>query len=226
MEKLFKSVPSDKTNRKVVSFEDSFREKYLNDKDFNYNQETGSKTFLARFFESLGNLLKKLFGFGSFGKVSDIASLILKILCGLVVLVVIYFIIRLFINHKGKWFFQKKNEAISIDIDDAEQLIQSADFEQLIRKIEKQGNTRQSIRLYYLWLLKELKEKELIVWLPEKTNSDYMAELKDETLRKQFSYLSYLYNYIWYGEFSIAGDDYLGAKRAFLIFLRKDGQNG
>ncbi len=226
MEKLFKTVPSDKTERKVVSFQDDFRNKYLNDKDFNYDQEAGSKTFLARFLESLGNLLKKLFGFGSLGKVSDITSLIFKIICGLIVLVVIYFIIRLFMNHKGKWFFQKKNEAVSIDINDAEQLIQSADFEQLICEVEKQGNTRQSIRLYYLWLLKDLKEKELIIWLPEKTNADYMAELKNGALRERFSYLSYLYNYIWYGEFSITGDDYLGAKKAFLIYLRKDGQNG
>lgn len=129
-------------------------------------------------------------------------------------------------NHKGNWFFQKKNESLPIDINNAEQLIQSADFEQLISEIEKQGDTRQSIRLYYLWLLKDLKESELIVWLPEKTNADYLSELKQEALRKQFSYLSYLYNYIWYGEFSITDEDYLAAKNAFLIYLRKGYRNG
>ena len=80
--------------------------------------------------------------------------------------------------------------------------------------------------LYYLWLLKDLKESELIVWLPEKTNADYLSELKQEALRKQFSYLSYLYNYIWYGEFSITDEDYLSAKKAFLIYLRKGYRNG
>jgi hypothetical protein len=129
-------------------------------------------------------------------------------------------------NHKGNWFFQKKNESLPIDINNTEQLIQSADFEQLISEIEKQGDTRQSIRLYYLWLLKDLKESELIVWLPEKTNADYLSELKQEALRKQFSYLSYLYNYIWYGEFSITDEDYLAAKNAFLIYLRKGYRNG
>ena len=95
-------------------------------------------------------------------------------------------------NHKGNWFFQKKNESLPIVINNTEQLIHSADFEQLISEIEKQGDTRQSIRLYYLWLLKDLKESELIVWLPEKTNADYLSELKQEALRKQLSYLSYL----------------------------------
>jgi hypothetical protein len=226
MEKLFKTVSSDTTNKKVVSFNAGFREKYLDDQDFNYNQEAGNKTFLARLLEKIGRLLKRLFGIGSIKKVSDITLLVFKILCGLIVLVVIYFIIRLFMNHKGKWFFQKKNESIPLDINNTEQLIQSADFEQLIAEIERQGNTRQSIRLYYLWLLKDLKEKELIVWLPEKTNADYLAELREEALRKQFSYLSYLFNYIWYGEFSITDEDYISAKKAFLIYLRKGNQHG
>ena len=226
MEKVFKSVPSDTIFKKVVLLNAGFREKYREDQDFNYNQEEGSKTFLARLLEKIGRLLKKLFGLSSYGKANNVTLWAVKILSGLVVLVAIYFIIRLLMNHKGRWFFQKKNESIPIDINNVEQLIQSADFEQLIFETEKQGNTRQSIRLYYLWLLKDLKEKELIVWLPEKTNADYLAELKKESLRKQFSYLSYLYNYIWYGEFSITDEDYVVARKAFLIYLRKDKQDG
>lgn len=226
MEKVFKSVPSDTILKKVVLLNAGFREKYREDQDFNYNQEEGSKTFLARLLEKIGRLLKKLFGLSSYGKANNVTLWAVKILSGLVVLVAIYFIIRLLMNHKGRWFFQKKNESIPIDINIVEQLIQSADFEQLISETEKQGNTRQSIRLYYLWLLKDLKEKELIVWLPEKTNADYLAELKKESLRKQFSYLSYLYNYIWYGEFSITDEDYVVARKAFLIYLRKDKQDG
>jgi len=226
MEKVFKSVPSDTILKKVVLLNAGFREKYREDQDFNYNQEEGSKTFLARLLEKIGRLLKKLFGLSSYGKANNVTLWAVKILSGLVVLVAIYFIIRLLMNHKGRWFFQKKNESIPIDINNVEQLIQSADFEQLIFETEKQGNTRQSIRLYYLWLLKDLKEKELIVWLPEKTNADYLAELKKESLRKQFSYLSYLYNYIWYGEFSITDEDYVVARKAFLIYLRKDKQDG
>jgi len=226
MEKVFKSVPSDTIFKKVVLLNAGFREKYREDQDFNYNQEEGSKTFLARLLEKIGRLLKKLFGLSSYGKANNVTLWAVKILSGLVVLVAIYFIIRLLMNHKGRWFFQKKNESIPIDINNVEQLIRSADFEQLISETEKQGNTRQSIRLYYLWLLKDLKEKELIVWLPEKTNADYLAELKKESLRKQFSYLSYLYNYIWYGEFSITDEDYVVARKAFLIYLRKDKQDG
>jgi hypothetical protein len=226
MEKVFKSVASDTSTHKVVSFDSGFRESYINEPEFKYDQEDGSKTFFARLLEKIGRLLKKMFGFGPLNKVGDVTILIFKIICGLIVLVVIYFIIRLIMNHNGTWFFQKKNESLPFDINDAEQLIQHADFDQLISEVEKLGDTRQSIRLFYLWLLKDLKEKELIVWLPEKTNADYQFELKEEGLRKQFSYLSYLYSYIWYGEFTITDEDYIVAKKAFLNYLRKDRQNG
>ena len=226
MKKLFQSVPMDTASKKVVSLDPDFKEKYLSDQDFQYNQDEGTKSFLDRLFEKIGLLINKLFGFGKLNKYPDLTAIVFKILCGLVVLVALYFVIRLMMNHKGKWFFSKKNEAIPIDLQNTEQLIQSADFEQLISWIEKLGDTRQIIRLYYLWLLKDLKDNGLIVWLPEKTNSDYLSELKEETLRKKFSYFSYLYNYIWYGEFSIGDEDYLTAKSAFLNYLKGDRQHG
>ncbi len=226
MEKLYQSVPVDTTDTKVVSLNSDFKQKYADDPEFKYDSEKGSKTFLARLLEKLGELLKKLFGLGSLSKVTDTTLLIFKILCGLVILVVLYFSVRLVMNHQGKWFFQKKNESIAIDINNTEQLIQSADFEQLIYEVEKQGDTRQSIRLYYLWLLKDLKGKGLINWLPEKTNTDYLSELRDETLREKFIYLSYLFNYIWYGEFAITDADYVNARKAFLNYLKGDRQNG
>jgi len=226
IEKVLKSVPVDTTDRKVVPLNPNFRKKYLSDNDFNYKQEDVSKSFIVRLLEKINELLKKLLGLDSLSKTSSVTLWSIRILCVLIILVVIYFIVRVYMNHKGTWFFQKKNDSVVIDINNTEQLIQSADFEQLISEIEKQGNTRQSIRLYYLWLLKNLKDKELIVWLPEKTNADYLAELRDETLRKQFAYLSYLYNNIWYGEFSITDDEYVAARKAFLTHLRKENKDG
>ena len=226
MKKLFQSVPEDKAARKAIPFDSHYKDKYRNDQEFNYNQEEGGKPFFRRLLEKIGRILHHFFGVTTINKYSDLSVLVFKVLCGLAVLAALYFLIRLWMNHKGKWFFQKKDEPITIDILDTEQLIKSADFEQLISETEKQGDTRQIIRLYYLWLLKDLKENKLIVWLPEKTNTDYLSELKEESLRKKFSYLSYLYNYIWYGEFSIGDEDYITAKKAFLNYLKGDRQHG
>jgi len=226
LNKLFQSVPQDTSATKVGSFDPNFREKYQNDNEFNYNREEGGKSFFKRLFEKIGRLLERMFAIAPGYKNKDLTVLVFKILCGLVVLVVMYFAIRMLMNHNGRWFFSKKNESIVIDHNNTEQLIQFAGFEQLISETEKKGDTRQSIRLYYLWLLKDLKDRELIIWMPEKTNADYLSELREETLRKKFTYLSYLYNCIWYGEFSIGDQDYITARKAFLNHLKGDRQHG
>lgn len=223
---LYEVVPTDTASREVKVWKNDFRKNYLSDPKFRYSTNKAQKSFMARLLEKLANLLQKLFGLGNFDNSQDTIILILRILSGLVILAALYFLIRLFIRHKGRLIFQRKNESVVIDINNTEQLIQMADFEALIAQMELKGDTRQCIRLYYLWLLKDLKDKKLINWLPEKTNADYISELKNELLRKEFIYLSYLFNYIWYGEFKITDNDYLSAKNAFLSYLRKGMRNG
>jgi hypothetical protein len=222
MDSLCNIVQNDTTARKVVLFDSGFKAKYIHDEEFNYVRKDVSQTFLARLKAKLVQWINRLLGYGIDHTFSNTTALIIKILAGIILLVVLYFIVRFVMNHSGHWLFQKENESVPIDIHNTEQLIQSANFEQWIAEMEKQGDTRQSIRLYYLWLLKDLKGRELIKWLPEKTNADYLSELKGEALRKQFSYLSYLFSYIWYGEFSITDSDYLVAKKAFLTYLKKE----
>ena len=220
LEQKLISISTDTCAKKTVSFNANFGQKYIQDEEFDYYREKVDLNFFTRLLNYLKKLVSKLFGMAPLSDQTSWNWIIIKVLSGAIILTILYFIIRYAMNHKGRWIFEKKNESIEIDLNNTEQLIESADFEKLIAEIENQANTRQSIRLYYLWLLKDLKEKNLIVWLPEKTNSDYLYEIVDDKLKKQFSYLSYIYNYIWYGEFSITDVDYLEAKKAFLNFLK------
>ena len=65
-----------------------------------------------------------------------------------------------------------------------------------------------------------MSEKNIIDWNLEKTNSDYFYEIKSESLRNDFSYVSYLYNYIWYGEFEITVDSFESIKKTFETTLQ------
>jgi len=71
-----------------------------------------------------------------------------------------------------------------------------------------------------------LKDGGVIEWLPDKTNSNYLYEIKNAEVKNQFSHLSYLYEYIWYGEFSINDREYQEAKTTFGNFLRKEVRRG
>jgi hypothetical protein len=60
-----------------------------------------------------------------------------------------------------------------------------------------------------------MSEKQIIEWDVEKTNSDYLYEIKNERQKEDFAYLSYLYNNIWYGEFTLDEATFEKAKNAF-----------
>jgi len=225
MQSSHSATPLDTPNREVTGFRRGFRDSYLSDSEFRYNR-VGGRNFFEVLREWISDFLRELFSVQKESLNEKSSLIIFRIISGLVFLAIFFFGIKWLINRKGRWLTQKKNTSIDFDINDAEQLIENADFEQLILRTEKKGDRRQSIRLYYLWLLRDLKEKNLIVWLPEKTNTDYFFELKDEVLRKKFGHLSYFYNYIWYGEFEISDADYRVAKNEFLIYLKNDSPNG
>ncbi len=62
---------------------------------------------------------------------------------------------------------------------------------------------RQAVRLFYLKALRALVDRGLIRWRREKTNHDYLDELDDAVLKPAFAELTYLFDYLWYGDFPI-----------------------
>ena len=82
-------------------------------------------------------------------------------------------------------------------------------------------NYRLAIRYYYMWLLKSLTDRGEIEWDIEKTNGDYYREIKSESLKQDFQFLSYVYEYSWYGEFEISDSDFSKTETAFLKLISK-----
>ena len=80
------------------------------------------------------------------------------------------------------------------------------------------GDYRSAVRYQFLFILKKLSDKKLINWNPEKTNKDYAAELKAPHLKNDFSNLSYIFDYVWYGEFSIEEQSYQKFKNKYQAF--------
>jgi hypothetical protein len=122
-------------------------------------------------------------------------------------------------NDEGSWVFGKSSDKNIIPVTDIEQNLSITDFDKLTKDAEKNNEHRLAIRYYYLWLLKKLAIAEIIEYDVEKTNSDYQNEITSKDLKDDFSYTSYLYNYIWYGEFDVNEQQYDKAKNAFTNLL-------
>ena len=99
--------------------------------------------------------------------------------------------------------------------------IENADITSLINDAENQNDYRLAIRYYYLLVLKTLAVKNYIKFEDDKTNADYLNEIESQKFSKGFAYTSYLYNYIWYGEFPLNTEQYSTAKSNFQNFLNQ-----
>lgn len=205
-------IPTDEDSELVQrNLNEDLNKKYTGEA-FNYDIKTGeSQNLLARFVNWIGRGLKDIFGINlSPAAFEFIKYLIYALMGGLV----IYLLVKLLVNEKFNSIFTKKATAIS-DIDLSEQHIEGLDLEALLQKALKENDYRLAIRYQYLKVLKKLSQSGLIEWHFDKTNIDYQNELEPPNLKSGFKKVSYLYDYIWYGEQSI---DEMGYQKAIQSF--------
>lgn len=204
-----KDIKIDSDSIEARTLPENFQKKYSGP-DFIYQPKTPEKNAWDRFKEWLASIFRNLFNFTSDESSMNFVAVLLKVLAVLIVVIVIYLIVKALINKEGQWIFGKNSNKKTIHYSDIEKNIHLLDFDKLIKESILSGEKRIAVRYYYLWLLKVMAQNHYIKWDIEKTNSDYLYELQSRVHKEEFTYLSYLYNYIWYGEFEI--DDHTFAK--------------
>jgi hypothetical protein len=121
--------------------------------------------------------------------------------------------------------FRKKNVAIKdIEEMDPDENIFTLDYGKELHKALAENNFRLAIRLWYLSTLKDLSEKEYITYKSGKTNSDYVAQLYNTPLYRDFSTLTRVFEYTWYGELALNHERYALLQKDFEIFKEQLAQ--
>ncbi|MFH6987663.1 DUF4129 domain-containing protein [Flavobacterium collinsii] len=197
-----KDIRIDSDTIEIKSFAKNFKKKYTGS-SFVYEFKTPEKGLWQRFKEWLASLFGDWFKIESPETSINFVSLLLKVVAVLIIIFVIYLIVKAIINKEGQWIFGKNAKKKNIYYSEIEKNIHLLDFDKLIKECLQSGEKRTAVRYYYLWLLKVMAQNHYIEWDIEKTNSDYLYELQKPAHKEEFTYLSYLYNYIWYGEFEI-----------------------
>lgn len=187
--------------------------------EFIYERNKENSGWWTRFKQWLSDIFSDWFDIKNSDEASNITDLMLQIGAVVIFLLVAYFIFKAVMNDEGNWIFGKSSDKNIIPVTDIESNLSITDFKKLTEEAENSEQYRLAIRYYYLWLLKNLTNAEVIDYDVEKTNSDYYNEISSEDIKKQFSYTSYLYNYIWYGEFEVSKTDFDKAKKAFINFI-------
>ncbi|MFK5957760.1 MAG: DUF4129 domain-containing protein [Lutibacter sp.] len=212
------TVKNDKKSIVQKKFESNTFEKYKTDKNFIYDEGvTKEPSFFERVFNWFGRqllrVLELIFGVkyakGVFG---TILSALPYIIAGVVLVFLLKFFLKVNLN---SIVLTLKNKAI-VSITEEEELVKNKDILKLIERAIQQKNYRLAVRYYYLNILKQLESKELIIWEQQKTNEDYIKEISVQNIQNSFSNLTRLYDFIWYGNFSISEHEFGGVEGDFI----------
>ena len=201
-------IKKDSSSIEVTYFKENINDRY-NGSDFNYSiNDTGGVNLIQSVFKKFFGWLQDIFGIDI-----DVNYKVLEyIVYALLGIGTLFLLIRFLMQTPISSVF--KSESRTIDsIHFTEEALTETNFDKLTKKALKKENYRLATRYLYLKSLQQLSKKEIIKWNFDKTNSEYINEIKNTNTKDLFKRASYIYDYVWYGEFTID----LTKTKSFLI---------
>lgn len=186
--------------------------------EFDYSVSKPRESFWEKLQKKIIRLIESIFGKTSLSSSAKFTDVIIRLFAIVLIGFLLYFIIKYLLGKDGSFIFGRKNKKLNIAEKELHENIHEINFPESIAQFENNGEYRSAIRYQFLYILKKLSDKKIIVWNPEKTNKDYVAELKEQHLKSEFSKLSYIFDYVWYGEFGIDKEDYARFKQQYQSF--------
>lgn len=108
------------------------------------------------------------------------------------------------------------NSKISVDVEDEwnPTVVTKSELELKLEKAVMGNDFRECVRIHFMFILKELITNNIIDWKPEKTNYDYVTEVRKSKGYDGFEECVRIYDLVWYGDYEIALQDYNRLKPA------------
>jgi hypothetical protein len=168
------------------------------DESLDYREPpTVAESLWDRFLRYIGELISDMINSATETSWGQLFSYFL----GVVLLVVI---ILLILRVDAFKVLYSANNAPTTKYNVFEENIHEMDFDREIEAAVNLKDYRRGVRLLFLYALKLLSDRNYIAWEQGKTNHDYVAEVREETLRKWLHQLSFYFDYAWYGNFVIS----------------------
>lgn len=186
--------------------------KIKQDKDFNYKLEsTPDDSILDWLRYKFYKLLEIVF--------SDRGPVV-AIRWVLIILFLVFIILKILkVSPQSLFYKQKKTQFIPSGEFDED--ISVLNFENLISEAVASGNFKKAVRYMYLKLLKILSDQNRIEWSAYKTNHDYHREMSGSPFNQDFRKLSSVFEFTWYGDFSLSQITFEKTQTEFWDFYEK-----
>lgn len=153
--------------------------------------------------------------------VNIFSSPIVKIILWIAAIFLIGFIIyKLFL---GENFFRRERSYKNVPDTqkEDENLSDPSAYDSLIAKAVKDKNYRLAVRYSYLQTLQKLSASGLLQFSADKTNYQYVNELRGKPYQNDFAAITLNYEYVWYGKFDISEDVYHRLSGEYRSFHQK-----
>ena len=203
--------------------------KWKNNREFSYmhyldsllRNQKGMRTDTVSVDEKSGRIKRKPAKTGTPSAINNaLNSWPLKIFFWSLALLFIVFISYKVLFKNG--IFKKKKELFTeAEEDSLQDLNELSEYDFLIDEAENKNEFNLATRYLFLKTLKNLSEKGCISFGPDKTNKDYLNEMRQHNYSEEFAKLTRDYEYVWYGKFSIDKDFYQKLKEDFSFFNKK-----
>ncbi len=136
--------------------------------------------------------------------------------------VLVFVMMHLLKADLGSVFYKTKSQNAApagVDITN----FHAVNFDPLIAEALAARQYRLAVRYLFLQTLQRLADQKLVAWQADKTNHDYLRELRASNFHQPFQKLVWWFEYVWYGDFPVNEALFARAQSAFRAFERKQG---
>lgn len=208
-----KKLVYDSSKIEQRNFSSSSLNVYKNDRDFQYEKETIQReTWWDRFWDWFWNKYEDIMSTERGRTTMRIIYWILGIAA------LAFFALKVSKMNRLNLFSASPQSKTPYTIE--EENIHAISFDEAIQNALHEGNYRLAIRLLYLQNLKMLTDKNLIEWQLNKTNKDYLREMIP-SLQQAFKHITDVFEYAWYGHFTVTKEDFATLKENVLKFQKQ-----
>jgi len=156
---------------------------------------------LDRFLEWLSGIL--------FGDVEyKSISLTRQMIIWLIIILFLILAVRIIWRSSFTSLVKPQGKAGAFSFEEFKDGLQDIPFEKKIKEAEALQDWRSAVRWQYLFTLHTLEKNSYLEFMPAKTNFDYLRDLRRTEFKNEFSELSKVFEYVWYGKFNIHPNSY------------------
>lgn len=130
-----------------------------------------------------------------------------------------FLVVRVILNSAKSSLLPKNKDKQRREIETPEEEMTINQWWQKFKTAKNNDDFRECIRILYQITLLKLAENEWITPQSEKTNMEYVSEIKKGEVAQAFTRLTHIHEYSWYGNSTIRAAEYSNFEPQFINFI-------